>query len=119
MAIPLRLLLVEDYEDDTQLLLLALKKGGYDVVFERVTSGSAMEIALARQPWDVIIADQNLPHFSGLEAPDFLKENGYDIPFFLVSGSINEELAAEAMRAGAQDYLKKDSLTRLCPAIAR
>ncbi len=119
MAIPLRLLIVEDSEDDTQLLLIALKKGGYDVAYERVTSGSAMEIALARHPWDVIVADQNLPHFSGLEALDFLKENGYDIPFFIVSGSINEELAAEAMRAGAQDYLKKDNLTRLCPAIAR
>ncbi len=119
MAIPLRLLMVEDSEDDAQLLLNALKRGGYDVVCERVSSGSAMEIALARQPWDIIIADQNLPHFSGLEALDLLKENGYDVPFFLVSGNINENLAAESMRAGAQDYLKKDNLTRLCPAIAR
>src|ERR1700690_2407488 len=110
MAIPLRLLIVEDSEDDTQLLLIALKKGGFDVTYERVTTGSAMEIELARHPWDIIVADQNLPHFTGLEALDLLKENGYDIPFFLVSGSINEELAAEAMRAGAQDYLMKDNL---------
>src|SRR5437879_11545646 len=98
MATSLRLLIVEDSEDDTQLLLNALKKGGYDPTFERVTSGAEMEIALARQKWDIIVADQNLPHFSGLEALDLLKENGYDIPFFIVSGSINVNQSAEAMK---------------------
>jgi diguanylate cyclase (GGDEF)-like protein len=119
MATSLRLLIVEDSEDDTELLLNALRKGGYAPVFERVTSGSEMEMALARQKWDIVVADQNLPHFSGLKALDLLKENGYDIPFFIVSGSIDENLAAEAMKAGAQDYVMKDNLVRLCPAIER
>src|SRR5258706_1955107 len=78
-----------------------------------------MELALARHKWDVIVAGQDLQHYSGLAALDLLKENGYDIPFFLISGSVNEDLAAEAMKAGAQDYVMKDNLIRLCPAIAR
>jgi diguanylate cyclase (GGDEF)-like protein len=119
MGTPLRLLIIEDSEDDTELLLQTLKRGGFDTVYERVTTGSQMEIALARNKWDVVVADQNLPKFSGLKALDLLKETGYDIPFFIVSGSIEENLAAEAMRAGAQDYVMKSNLIRLCPAIAR
>ncbi len=119
MAIPLHVLIVEDSEEDTQLLLYALKKGGYGPVYERVDTGSAMEMALARRKWDVIVADHNLPHFSALKALDLLKENGYDIPFFIVSGSIEENLAVQAMKAGAQDYVMKNNLTRLCPAIER
>ena len=80
MATSLHLLLVEDSEDDTQLLLHTLKKGGYDPIYERVTTGAEMEVALAREKWDIIVADQNLPQFSGLRALDLLKENGYDIP---------------------------------------
>jgi diguanylate cyclase (GGDEF)-like protein len=116
----LRLLIVEDSGDDTNLLLHALKKGGYDPIqYERVDSGPTMEVALARQKWDVVVADHNLPRFSSTAALDLLKDNGYDIPFFIVSGSIDEDLAAQAMKAGAQDYVMKDNLTRLCPAIAR
>src|SRR5258706_13558933 len=119
MPTPLRILIVEDSEDDTRLLLHALKKGGYEPDYERVDSGSAMEMALARRKWDVVVADHNLPQFSALRALDLLKENGYDITFFIVSGSIEENLAAEAMKAGAQDYVMKNNLTRLCPAIER
>ncbi len=120
MANPLRLLLVEDSEDDAELLYRELRRGGYEPVCERVTTGAEMEICLARQKWDIVIADQNLPHFSGLEAHDLLIENGYDdIPFFLVSQNISENLAAEAMKAGVQDYVMKGNLTRLCPAIER
>jgi len=119
MPTPLNILLVEDSEDDAQLLLHALKKGGWEPLYERVESGSAMEMALARRKWDVVIADQNLPQFSALKALDLLKENGYEIPFFIVSGSIEESLAAEAMNAGAQDYVMKSNLTRLSPAIER
>ncbi len=119
MATSLRLLIVEDSEDDTQLLLQALRKGGYDPVYERVTSGADLEMALARHKWDVIVAGQDLQHYSGLAALDFLKENGYDIPFFLISKTGSENLAAEAMKSGAQDYVMRDNLTRLCPAIAR
>ena len=119
MATSLLVLIVEDSAEDTELLLHALKKGGYEAEYERVDSGAAMEMALAREKWDVIVADHNLPSFSAMKALDLLKENGYDIPFFIVSGSIDESLAAEAMKAGAQDYVMKSNLTRLCPAIER
>ena len=78
-----------------------------------------MEVALARQKWDVVVADHNLPRFNSAAALDLLKDNGYDIPFIIVSGSIDEDLAAQAMKAGAQDYVMKNNLTRLCPAIER
>src|ERR1043166_5188863 len=113
MPTPLHVLIIEDSEEDTELLLHALRKGGYDPVFEVVSTGSTMEVALARTKWDVVIADHNLPQFSALRALDLLKENGYDIPFFIVSGSIDEHLAADAMKAGAQDYVMKSNLTRL------
>src|ERR1017187_9712866 len=120
MPQPLRLLIVEDSEDDTNLLLHALKKGGYDPIqYERVDSAPSMEVPLARQRWDVVVADHSMPRFSSTSALDLLKDNGYDIPFFIVSGSIDENLAAEAMKAGAQDYVMKNNLTRLCPAIDR
>ncbi len=119
MSTPLHVLIIEDSEEDTQLLLRALKKGGYEPVYERVDSGAAMEVVLVRQKWDVIIADHNMPHFSAMKALDLLKENGYEIPFFIVSGGIDENLAAEAMKAGAQDYVMKHNLTRLVPAIER
>jgi diguanylate cyclase (GGDEF)-like protein len=120
VSTPLRLLIVEDSEDDTNLLLHVLKKGGYDpIAYERVDSGPSMEVALARQKWDVIVADHSMPRFSATAALDLLKDNGYDIPFFIVSGSIDENVAAQAMKAGAQDYVMKSNLTRLCPAIER
>ena len=97
-----------------------MKKGGYDPIqYERVDCGPSMEVALARQKWDVVVADHNMPRFSATAALDLLKDNGFDIPFFIVSGSIDEDLAAQAMKAGAQDYVMKDNLTRLCPAIER
>ncbi len=119
MATSLHVLIIEDSKDDTDLLLHALKKGGFEVLYEQVDSGSGMEMALAREKWDIVIADHNLPHFSAFKALDLLKENGYDIPFFIVSGTIDENLAVEAMKAGAQDYVMKDNLTRLSPAIER
>ncbi len=119
MTVPLNVLIVEDSEDDTQLLLYALKKGGFEPVFERVDGASSMEMALARRAWDIVISDHNLPNFSALKALNLLRENGYETPFFIVSGGIEEDLAAEAMKAGAQDYVMKSNLTRLPPAIER
>lgn len=116
---PLRLLLVEDSEDDAILLLRMLRRGGYEPLPERVDSAAAMQAALAKQEWDLIIADYVIPGFGGLAAVQLLKERGLDIPFIMVSGQMGEETAVAAMKAGAHDYLRKDNLARLVPAIGR
>jgi len=115
----LRILLVEDSEDDAQLLLREIKRGGYDVEFERVETANAMKTALARQMWDVIICDYSLPQFGAQQALALLKESGHDLPFIIVSGTIGEESAVSALKAGAHDFIVKGSLARLIPAIQR
>jgi signal transduction histidine kinase len=115
----LRVLLVEDSEDDAKLLELALRHGGYRVQCERVEGPEAMCGALRREPWDIVISDYVMPRFSGLDALKLMQSEGLDIPFILVSGHIGEELAVAAMKAGASDYVMKDRLARLTPAVAR
>jgi len=115
----LRALVVEDSEDDTRLMVRELERGGYNPVFERVETAEAMTAALAKQTWDVVLADYNMPHFSAPEALKLLQKRGLDIPFIIVSGSIGEDTAVAAMKAGAHDYLMKDNLKRLVPAIKR
>jgi two-component sensor histidine kinase/DNA-binding response OmpR family regulator len=119
MNIPLRVLIVEDSEDDTILVMRELKKGGFEPIFERVDAPEPFSTALARQPWDIIIADHSMPHFSGLKALQLLKDSGHDVPFIIVSGAIGEDVAVSAMKAGAHDYVMKDSLARLGPAVQR
>ena len=115
----LRILLVEDSEDDAQLLLREIKRAAYNVEFERVETANAMQAALARQSWDVIICDYSLPQFGAQQALAVLKESGYDLPFIIVSGTIGEESAVSALKAGAHDFIVKGSLARLIPAIQR
>jgi PAS domain S-box-containing protein len=112
-------LLVEDSEDDALLLGLILKQGGYDLTSERVDTPELMRAALGRQGWDVVISDYVMPRFSGLAALRILLERGLDLPFLIVSGHIGEETAVAAMKAGAHDYLMKDRLARLVPAVER
>lgn len=119
MGIPLRVLIIEDSEDDALLMVRQLRKGGYEPVYDLVATAEAMAASLDRQEWDIIIADYNMPHFSGLAALHLMKERGLDLPFIIVSGVIGEETAVEAMRSGAHDYLMKENLTRLIPAIER
>jgi len=119
MSRPLRVLIVEDSEDDTQLLLHELRRGGYDPMHERVDSAAAMEQALAGQQWDMVIADYGIPNFNSMAALALLKERGLDLPFIIVSGAITEETAVATMKAGAHDYLLKGNLKRLIPAIER
>ncbi|MBA4397442.1 MAG: hypothetical protein C0394_08685 [Syntrophus sp. (in: bacteria)] len=119
MSKPLRVLLVEDSEDDAMLLLRSLRKGGYEPEYERVDTAGAMRKALTEKPWDVILCDYKLPQFDGLAAIALLKEAGIDLPFIIVSGTIGEETAVAAMRAGAHDYIMKDNLSRLVPAVER
>jgi len=117
--IPLRLLLIEDSEDDAFLLSRELERGGYALTFERVQSADALEAALDRQAWDLIIGDYSMPHFSGLAGLNMVRARGLDTPFIFVSGTIGEETAVAAMRAGANDYVMKGQWKRLLPAIAR
>jgi len=116
---PLRVLLVEDNDDDAELLLANLRRGGYAPEVHRVLLPGPYRAALAAGPWDVIIADYALPGFSGLEALAIHNELRLDLPFILVSGTVGEEVAVESMRAGAHDYLLKDRLTRLVPVVRR
>jgi len=119
MSTPLHVLIVEDSEDDTLLLVRALRRGGYDLTFERVETAAAMSAALDQQTWDIIISDYAMPYFSAPAALTLLKESGLDLPFIIVSGAVGEETAVEAMRAGAHDYIQKGNLARLIPAIER
>ncbi|HET9589410.1 MAG TPA: HD domain-containing phosphohydrolase [Anaerolineales bacterium] len=115
----LRILFIEDSEEDAHLLLRELKRGGYDVEFERVETAEAMRAALRKRTWDILICDYSLPQFGGLQALAVLKESGLDLPFIIVSGTIGEESAVSALKAGAHDFIVKGSMPRLIPAIQR
>ncbi|MBZ8181763.1 putative bifunctional diguanylate cyclase/phosphodiesterase [Oscillatoria salina] len=115
----LRVLIVEDFVDDAELLLLELRRNGYEPISQRVETKIAMKTALEQQDWEVILCDYSLPQFCAMEALRLLQEKELDIPFLIVSGSIGEETAVAAMKAGAHDYLLKDKLARLVPAIER
>jgi len=119
MGIPLRVLIIEDSEDDATLLLRELRRGGFEPLHQRVDSHEAMASALHNQRWDIIISDYVMPQFDGMAALQLLQESGLDLPFILISGTIGEEYAVGAMKAGAHDYLMKDNLTRLIPAVER
>lgn len=115
----LRVLQVEDSESDAALIVRLLEKSGYTVHAERVEDAEPMRQSLARQDWDVVIADYHLPQFDAAAALQILHECGKDIPFIVVSGMIGEDRAVEMMRAGAQDYVLKDRIARLVPAVQR
>ena len=119
MGMPLRVLIVEDSENDALLLVRELRRGGYEPRFKRVETAAAMSAELKRREWDIVISDYVMPKFGGIEALRILKERGLDLPFIIISGKIGEETAVEAMRAGAHDYFMKDNLARLVPAIQR
>ncbi len=119
MGIPLRVLIIEDSEDDATLLLRELRRGGFEPIYRRVDSRDAMEEALHEERWDIVISDYVMPQFDGMAALALLQESGLDLPFILISGTIGEEYAVQAMKAGAHDYLMKDNLTRLIPAVER
>jgi PAS domain S-box-containing protein len=116
---PLRALIVEDAETDAELLLRSLKQAGYDVHYRRVESRAEMQKALAEHSWEIILSDYSLPQFSAPEALKTLKETGIDLPFIIVSGTIGEDIAVDAMKNGAHDFMVKGRLARLGPAIER
>jgi PAS domain S-box-containing protein len=119
MPIALNVLIVEDSEDDALLLVMELRRGGWEVSHQRVDTAAAMTAALDAQPWDIIIADNAMPHFSGPAALALVRGRAMDLPFILVSGTVGEGTAVDAMKAGADDYLFKGNLRRLCPAVKR
>ena len=115
----LQVLVIEDSEADAVLLEIELRRAGYNLVCHRVETPEALTAALERQNWDLIIADYRLPRFDGLAALALVEEKGLDLPFIIVSGFITEDTAVAAMKAGAHDYVMKDKLARLGPAVER
>src|SRR6267154_870072 len=115
----LRVLHVEDSERDAALLTRHLSRAGYELISERVETPKAMRASLETKECDVILCDYSMPHFNALSALALLKEIGVDLPFIIISGTVGEAVAVEAMRAGAHDYLMKDNLVRLAPTIQR
>ncbi len=116
---PLRVLVVEDSEFDARILVTQLRTGGWQVSFKRVDSGETLLAQLRAQPWDLILCDHTMPGFSAPEALALLQRSSLDIPFIIISGGIDEGVAIDAMKAGAQDFLKKGDTGRLIPAVQR
>ncbi|MDX2168366.1 MAG: PAS domain S-box protein [Deltaproteobacteria bacterium] len=119
MPIPLRVLLIEDSDDDAELLLHELRRGGYVPEWQRVDTADALRAALTAQAWDLITCDYVMPQFSAPAALSLIRASGLDLPVIIVSGQVGEEVAVTAMKAGAHDYISKHRMTRLVPAIER
>lgn len=119
MANPLRILFVEDVDDDAELVGAHLRRAGFAPIIKRVETAEAMAAALAASRWDLVLSDFALPRFSAPDALNLLHDSGQDLPFIIVSGTIQEEEAVAALRAGAHDFIVKNRLTRLVPSITR
>ncbi|SPE39246.1 Transcriptional regulator, NifA subfamily, Fis Family [Candidatus Sulfopaludibacter sp. SbA3] len=115
----LRVLIVEDSRRDFELILRELRLAGYDPLVERVQTESEMADCLKQQTWEVIFSDHSLPEFDAAHALQLLQASGLDIPFIIISGMIGEERAVDLMKAGANDYVSKQNLTRLIPVLER
>ena len=113
----LRVLIVEDSEDDTRLLLHELKRSDYEIAHQRVETAEALNAALDRENWDILFCDYTLPQFSGQAALEIVRRRDIDLPFIFVSGTLGEDVAGQAMKAGAHDCVMKNNLVRLVPAM--
>ncbi|MFL9926028.1 response regulator [Herbaspirillum lusitanum] len=119
MSIPLRVLFVEDMEEDVVLMVRELKRGGFEPTWKRVDGEPELAAALAEARWDIVISDYSMPQFSGVDALKMVKQNSDQTPFIIVSGIIGEQTAVEVMKAGAQDYFLKSAIARLPIAVDR
>src|SRR5512135_1020237 len=119
MAKSLRVLLIEDSDDDAALILRELRRGGYEPQWRRVDTAAELADALRDDPWDAITCDYVMPCFSALSAMKVIRASGCDVPVIIVSGQVGEDVAVSAMKAGAHDYVSKHRLVRLLPAIER
>lgn len=115
----LRVLIIEDSEDDTLLILDELRAGDYDPVYRRIETAEELAGALAAEPWDLILSDYRLPRFNAPTALEIVKQHGVDVPFIILSGAVDEETAVAALKAGAHDFFRKEKLARLLPAVER
>jgi len=113
----LRALIVEDSENDARLLLHNLERSDYEIAHQRVETAEALNSALDRSTWDILFCDYTMPHFSGRTALEIVRERRLDLPFIFVSGTLGEDVAVQAMKAGAHDYVMKSNLARLVPAM--
>lgn len=119
MAQRLNVLIIEDSEADCALLVRMLGQAGYEVSHQRVETAQQLESALRMCTWDCVISDFSMPGFSGISALQIVRQKDPDVPFIFLSGTIGENVAVEAMRGGAQDYVLKGNVARLLPAIDR
>ncbi|MBI2511464.1 MAG: PAS domain S-box protein [Opitutae bacterium] len=119
MKTPLHVLLVEDSEDDALLLIRELTRYGYAVTCERVQTAPDLRRALARPEWEIVLSDYSMPHLTGETALQIVRADARDLPFIFTSATMGEDIAVAAMRSGANDYVMKDNLARLGPAVAR
>lgn len=119
MSLPLQLLIVDDSADDITLVVRALLSQGYQVAYSAVNNPAVMRAELERQEWDVIISDHSMPNFDAAEALALAKELRPDVPFIIVSGRVDLNLAVALMKSGVQDYVQKSELVRLGPVIER
>lgn len=119
MSSPLHLLIIDDSEDDALLISRALEKENFNLVSQRVENAAELNAVLDARVWDVILSDYSMPGFTGVQALEVCQQKGCDAPFMIVSGRIGEEVAVDMMKAGASDYIMKDDLARLAPAVTR
>jgi class 3 adenylate cyclase len=119
LSIPLRVLVVDDQEDDAMLMLRELRRANYDPVYQRVDTEETLSAALKKGGWEVVLCDHGMPHLNSFRALRLLHESGLDLPFIIVSGSIGEDVAVAAMKSGAHDYVLKGNLARLGAAVER
>jgi CheY-like chemotaxis protein len=119
MSKPVKVLLVEDSERDAALLLLYLRRGGFEPTLERVESEQEMKEQLEKTPWDIVISDFNLPKFSAHGALQLIRDGRYDVPLIVLSGGVPPAEIEKVMNAGAVQYLGKDQIREIVPAIER
>ena len=115
----LRVLIVDDSEHDTFLLLRELTRGGFDSTWKRIETADALREALETQAWELIVSNDSMPSFSALQAVEVLRQSGRDVPFIVISGTVSEQIAIDALKSGASDFMAKSNFARLVPAIER
>lgn len=119
MTKPLQALLIEDSEDDAMLIVRELEHGGYEVNYERIEKSEEIEDALSRKNWDIVLCDHAMPHICAPEALQLVHKKSPETPFVIVSGWMTDELAEEAKKSGAREFVRKNNLKTLVPIVER